>query len=85
MKAIAKHEEKYCPRCNTLFECKVGSISLCQCTTVQLSQEERSFFNQKYNDCLCANCMKELKSEYSTQRHNQKLKKILGVYFKAQK
>src|SRR5690606_6604812 len=79
---MAKHEEKYCPRCNALFECKVGSISLCQCTTVKVSREERLYFDQFYTDCLCVDCMRELKSEYGIQQHKNKLKRILGVYFK---
>lgn len=79
---MAKHEEKYCPRCNRLFECKVGSISLCQCTTVSLSQEERDYIFQQYKDCLCADCISALKTEYSNDQHNKELKKILGVHFK---
>ena len=62
---MPKHEDKYCPRCQTLFECKVGSINLCQCTTVQLTQEERAYLAKMYDDCLCANCMRALKQEFN--------------------
>lgn len=79
---MKKHEEKYCPRCQTLFECKVGSISLCQCTLVVLSREQREYIHKYYNDCLCASCMKALRSEYNTKEYKQALKKILGTYFK---
>lgn len=60
----------------------MGSISLCQCTAVEISDDERAYFNEKYNECLCAKCMKELKSEYGIQRYKSRLKRILGVYFK---
>lgn len=62
---MPQHEDKYCPRCQTLFECKVGSINLCQCTTVQLTQEERAYLAKAYDDCLCANCMRALKQEFN--------------------
>ncbi|MCX2764652.1 cysteine-rich CWC family protein [Aquimarina muelleri] len=79
---MIKHEEKYCPRCKSQFECKVGSILLCQCTIINLSNEERNYINEKYDDCLCANCMKALKSEYHNQLFQNKLKNILGVFYK---
>lgn len=80
-----KHEEKYCPRCETKFECKVGSILMCQCTTVTLNQDESDFINEIYEDCLCANCMKALKAEYRNQLFQTKLKNILGVFYRKPK
>lgn len=68
---MEKHEKKYCPRCQTPFECKVGSILLCQCASVTLTEAERNYLQQTYSDCLCANCMKELKTEF----HNNSSKK----------
>jgi hypothetical protein len=61
---MSEHEKKYCPRCSTPFECKVGSILLCQCTSVTLTETERNYLHENYEDCLCANCMKELKIEF---------------------
>ncbi|WP_091102061.1 cysteine-rich CWC family protein [Paenimyroides marinum] len=78
---MAQHEEKYCPRCKTVFECKVGSILLCQCSEVKLNSEERDFINEQFDDCLCANCMKELKAEYHNQKFQNKLKRILGIFY----
>jgi hypothetical protein len=66
---IVKHEIKRCPRCNVSFECKVGSILLCQCTTVTLSPKERDYLKEDYEDCLCASCIKDLKAEF----HKNKL------------
>ncbi|MCZ2102169.1 MAG: nicotinate-nucleotide--dimethylbenzimidazole phosphoribosyltransferase [Chitinophagales bacterium] len=68
---MSKHEEKYCPRCNAIFECKVDTIHECPCSTIQLTVEERNYIGQKLDDCLCASCMKALKTEY----HNNNLKK----------
>ncbi|WP_031427864.1 cysteine-rich CWC family protein [Flavimarina sp. Hel_I_48] len=81
---MASHEEKYCPRCKARFECKVGSIILCQCSAVKLTFAQREYLNIQYTDCLCATCIKELRSEYNLMKHNQSLKKILGPYFKEQ-
>ena len=55
------HELKYCPRCNSTFECKAGNILLCQCNKVNLSEREKEYLSNNYNDCLCAACMEEIK------------------------
>jgi hypothetical protein len=70
---MCEHETKYCPRCKTCFECKVGSILLCQCTGVTLTEAERNYLQGKYEDCLCANCMEELKTEFHHNLFKQKL------------
>jgi hypothetical protein len=58
---MCKHEEKYCPRCKASFECKVGDIAQCQCNSLALTVEERAFIADRYDDCLCRNCLLELK------------------------
>ncbi len=55
------HEQKYCPRCNLQFECKAGSIHLCQCSAVYLNEEEKAFIAGQFDDCLCINCLHQLK------------------------
>ncbi|HEY9005004.1 MAG TPA: cysteine-rich CWC family protein [Ohtaekwangia sp.] len=62
-----KHEQKKCPRCQTGFECKVGSITLCQCSTVSLREDERQYLRDNYSDCLCAACMVALQKEYQNR------------------
>ncbi len=57
---MCKHEDKYCPRCNRLFECKAGNISQCQCNDVHLSVAAKKLIEEQYNDCLCASCLLEL-------------------------
>ena len=59
-----KHEEKICPCCQTVFECKAGSILLCQCSTVQLTARERAFIESRYEDCLCATCLVGIQKEF---------------------
>lgn len=61
---MCKHEEKYCPRCNIVFECKAGSIMQCQCNAIQLSPEEQVYVESKYEDCLCIGCLHALQKEY---------------------
>ncbi|MHA4808372.1 cysteine-rich CWC family protein [Flavitalea flava] len=57
---MCKHEEKYCPRCKSAFECKVGDITQCQCFGIGLNPEEKKFLEERYEDCLCRNCLLEL-------------------------
>jgi hypothetical protein len=56
----SKHEQKYCPRCKQVFECKKGSITQCQCSGLQLDEKALDYIERKYNDCLCLNCLKEI-------------------------
>ncbi|TGL75660.1 cysteine-rich CWC family protein [Leptospira jelokensis] len=63
-----KHEEKICPNCLRIFECKVGSIQLCQCTKVELTRSESEYLASQYNDCLCFQCMEALAFEYRMTR-----------------
>lgn len=72
-----KHEEKICPRCNIPFECKVGSINLCQCNVVVLTEDERYYLRKNYRDCLCGPCMLALKSQYHSERLTEKMDHLL--------
>ncbi|RXK81793.1 cysteine-rich CWC family protein [Filimonas effusa] len=60
---MAKHEHKSCPRCQKPFECKVGDIGNCQCNGLSFTEEERSFIENRYSDCLCRQCLLELKNK----------------------
>lgn len=61
---MCKHEEKKCLRCDRSFECKVGNVSQCQCSGISFTEEEKKFIGEKYNDCLCRDCLLELKNRY---------------------
>ncbi|WP_083928154.1 cysteine-rich CWC family protein [Spirosoma panaciterrae] len=66
MNANAKHEHTACPRCGQLFECRVGSINLCQCQAIPLTEEQRHYVDSLYQGCLCAACLFVLRSDYET-------------------
>ena len=36
----------------------------CQCSQINLTIEERAFIEDMYDDCLCKQCLIELKSRY---------------------
>lgn len=57
---MEKHEEKYCPKCNRRFICKVGDIAKCQCSVVKMSEEAKIFFSKTYYDCLCKECLAKI-------------------------
>jgi len=71
-----KHEQKYCPKCNQPFICKVGDIANCQCNEVQLSEAANLFLSNTNYDCLCKNCLSKI---------NQDVKIANGYHFPTQK
>ncbi|MEO6611003.1 MAG: cysteine-rich CWC family protein [Chitinophagaceae bacterium] len=60
---MSQHETKNCPRCKTVFECKPGNITQCQCFGLVISAELRAYIEQRYNDCLCRDCLQWLSDE----------------------
>jgi len=75
---MRKHEQKRCPRCQALFECKSGSILLCQCQTVYLVPEHLDYVSEHYTDCLCAACLKVVRAEYDIMQVKNLIDVILG-------
>ncbi|MCW8901909.1 MAG: cysteine-rich CWC family protein [Gammaproteobacteria bacterium] len=71
---MPQHERKQCPRCKGDFECKSGSILLCQCSQIQLSAELLEYTQSKFNDCLCLSCLEEIQTE-SGSLHQSKISK----------
>jgi len=67
---MPQHEIKHCPRCGHSFECKQGSILLCQCSEVTFTQEELAWLQSQYQDCLCLQCLKLLKAEFQAEQEN---------------
>jgi hypothetical protein len=74
-----KHEPKVCPACKTNFICKMGDVANCQCSLVKLTNDERTYIAEHFNDCLCCFCMKEMKAAYSTALLELKLKVLLRI------
>lgn len=60
---MPSHEQKQCPRCLQLFECKARTIGQCNCNRIHLTEEERAFIAQRYEDCLCFTCLNDIKNE----------------------
>ncbi|MBD2754608.1 cysteine-rich CWC family protein [Spirosoma validum] len=73
MDSAYKHDQVVCPRCETVYECKVGSINLCQCTSVELTEEQRQYIRSLFDGCLCARCLSALRTEYIANQSNQLL------------
>lgn len=59
---ISKHEPKSCPRCEAIFECKVGDVANCQCSEVALNAYTKTFLSKTQYDCLCKKCLVELQN-----------------------
>lgn len=72
---MQEHEKKQCPRCSAEFVCKTGSVLLCQCSQVELTEKQLEYCKTQYHDCLCLHCLKELRSEYNQLMHHEKIKK----------
>lgn len=56
------HETKSCPRCGSDFECRVGSITKCQCSEVSIDADTAEELTLEYGDCLCHACLEALAS-----------------------
>ncbi|WP_461139260.1 cysteine-rich CWC family protein [Spirosoma pomorum] len=72
-----KHASVNCPRCQQSFECRVGSINLCQCQSVTLSDAQRQYIESQYTGCLCANCLQVLRTAYNRLEYDKAISKIL--------
>ncbi|QKJ31368.1 cysteine-rich CWC family protein [Mucilaginibacter mali] len=75
---MAQHEDKHCPRCGKPFECKVGSILLCQCNGITFNDAEWGHILNNYADCLCRDCLLHIRHEIHTLTTQQKLQAILA-------
>jgi len=73
---MCQHETKLCGRCQQPFECKVGNILECQCYGVSMSDEEKKFIADNYNDCLCRRCLEDIKTEFRQDAIGRKLYRI---------
>lgn len=74
---MPSHESKNCPRCQVNFECKTGTITECQCSNVFLTESERNYVGELYDDCLCVDCLMELQTEFSILNHDRKIQQFL--------
>jgi len=51
---------KQCPRCGADFECRVDDLRNCDCIAVKVSLPALKTLQQRYSDCLCPNCLREI-------------------------
>ncbi len=61
------HEEVLCPRCNAGFECKSGSITICHCSDIALNRDQMAYIAERWQSCLCHQCLLELKASLPEQ------------------
>lgn len=55
-------KEKRCPRCKKQFKCLVEDIENCDCRKIALSKELKFFLSKTSYNCLCNECLDELKT-----------------------
>ncbi|MEM1112121.1 MAG: cysteine-rich CWC family protein [Pseudomonadota bacterium] len=65
---MPEHEHVRCPRCHKPFECKVGSILICHCSEVALTRDERAYIAERWDGCLCRECLLEVRQEMRQAR-----------------
>lgn len=58
--------EKQCERCESTFQCTLNGS--CWCTTTHLNEKEKDYIMDLYDDCLCENCIKEIKAMLETPK-----------------
>ena len=71
---MSNHELKNCPRCNQSFECRPGNITQCQCSGITIKPELKVLLDQRYNDCLCRDCLQYLQQEMNLFKEKYFLK-----------
>ena len=74
---MKKHESKTCPNCTHTFECKTNNIQTCQCETVDLTQAQRDYIATQFDDCLCAECLNDLRTEFNINQFQAHMKKLM--------
>lgn len=58
---------KRCSKCFESFECKSDNIEKCDCSKIYLPDELKKYISNNYSDCLCLNCLIDIKSNYSNK------------------
>lgn len=58
-------KNKKCPKCGRFFTCTM-SIN-CWCMVTDVPQIVKDHMAKHYQDCLCADCISELKEYFLTQ------------------
>lgn len=62
--------EKICPRCATVFVCRVDNIRLCNCGKIILNDGVREYIKQHWGKCLCFDCLTNINQNIEQLIHN---------------
>lgn len=49
--------DKSCVRCHESFVCRADSIRECHCSAFELNAEQLAILRERYNNCLCNQCL----------------------------
>ena len=61
-----------CPRCGRTFLCRGDEdVAHCQCAAVDLSTEDRAYIADRFEGCLCADCLRVLAAERRNASENK--------------
>ena len=63
---MTKGRERKCPKCNNAFICTPDDILNCKCSTITLNKLETEYLKGLFNDCICSQCLLEIKSAFNT-------------------
>ena len=56
-------EIKKCPKCENNFVCNNINIIKCGCMEVPLNNTAREMISERYDGCLCVDCLKEIDNQ----------------------
>jgi hypothetical protein len=51
---------KICPKCKQSFDCCADDISKCHCFSITIDADTLALLKDKFDDCLCGACLKEI-------------------------
>ena len=81
----AKEFKKRCGNCREEILCNTENIDQCNCSSIELTAESRTFLKNTYFDCLCNNCLEMMNLKVSDAQNyffpTQKNEFIEGVHF----
>ncbi|MCA0364816.1 MAG: cysteine-rich CWC family protein [Bacteroidetes bacterium] len=66
---MEKHALETCPLCGEPFVCKVNNIQKCDCSKINLNNEELEYIRKYLEtslgayECVCVKCLNQLKSQ----------------------
>lgn len=57
-----------CPRCNKKIICLRDDIEHCACTSMSIEEEVITFIEERYESCLCNDCLSEIEQQLSKSK-----------------